>query len=280
MMLTKPFPLVTALQRNEKGCKLINDTRLYYEIKGEGQPLVFIHDFTLDHRMWDDQFFYFSKWYCCIRYDIRGYGQSALPGTQYYTFHDDLKNLMIALEIKEPVILVGLSMGGLIAANFALKFPRFTKAIILADTQIEGYTYKNFKLDAIFNKAKRKGIDYAKRQWFAHDLYAHARKNKVVAECLWQMIHFYSGWHFVDRALVALTEPSAWENLENIDVPALIIYGDLDLPDFKEISEAAAFRINRAKKIILHNTGHLSNMENPDAFNKQLHNFLSALPMD
>ena len=278
-MLTKLSPLPSA-QKNEKGCKLVNNTRLYYEIKGEGQPLVFIHDFTLDHRMWDDQFYYFSKWYRCIRYDIRGYGQSALPGTDYYSYHDDLKDLLISLQITEPVILVGLSMGGLIAANFALKFPRFTKAIVLANTQVEGYTFKTFKLDAIFNKAKRKGIDYAKRKWFAHDLFAQARKNKAVSECLWQMIHFYSGWHLVDKPLIALPEPSAWEDLENINVPTLVIYGDLDLADFKEISEAAVFRITGAKKAVLHNTGHISNMENPAVFNKELQNFLSALPFD
>ncbi|MEJ0105102.1 MAG: alpha/beta hydrolase [Bacteroidota bacterium] len=97
---------------------------------------------------------------------------------------------------------------------------------------------------------------------------------------LWQMIHFYSGWHLVDKTLVALPGPSAWENLENINVPALIIYGDLDLADFKEISEAAVFRITGAKKAVLHNTGHVSNMENPTVFNKELQNFLSALPFD
>ncbi|MEJ0105101.1 MAG: alpha/beta hydrolase [Bacteroidota bacterium] len=60
----------------------------------KANPLFFIHDFTLDHRMWDDQFYYFSKWYRCIRYDIRGYGQSALPGPEYYTYHDDLKRFI------------------------------------------------------------------------------------------------------------------------------------------------------------------------------------------
>ncbi len=102
-MLTKLSPLPSA-QKNEKGCKLVNNTRLYYEIKGEGQPLVFIHDFTLDHRMWDDQFYYFSKWYRCIRYDIRGYGQSALPGTDYYSYHDDLKDLLISLQITDSLV--------------------------------------------------------------------------------------------------------------------------------------------------------------------------------
>src|SRR3954462_14295788 len=130
-MLTKKQDLQVKFYKNEKGCKLVNGTRLYYEAKGEGQPLVFIHEFSLDHRMWDDQFYYFSRWYRCIRFDLRGFGQSALPGANSYTSHDDLKTLLIALDITVPVILVGHSLGGLIAVNFALKYPHFTQALVL-----------------------------------------------------------------------------------------------------------------------------------------------------
>lgn len=278
-MLTKPTHLSPPFKKGNTGCKLVNGTRLYYEMRGEGQPLIFIHDFALDHRMWDDQFYYFSKWYQCIRFDLRGYGQSALPGAQYYSFHNDLKALLESLQVYEPVIIVGLSLGGMIAVDFALQFPRLTKAIVLAGTQIEGYPYKTFRLETIFNKAKTKSIEYAKRKWFAHESFANARKNKPVSESIWQMIHFYSGWHWVDKPALSIEEPVAWDNLENINVPALIICGDLDLTDFKEISAAAAFRIPDAKKVILPATGHISNMENPGGFNKELQNFLSSLPV-
>jgi pimeloyl-ACP methyl ester carboxylesterase len=276
-MLTKPPLFSDPSDKTEKGCKLVNGTRLYYEMKGEGQPLVFIHAFTLDNRMWDDQFYFFSKWYCCIRYDIRGHGQSALPGSEPYTFQDDLKSLLFSLHISEPVILVGLSMGGRIASNFALQYPRFTKALVLADAQIEGFVFKRFKLDAIFSNAKKKGIDYAKSKWFAHELFASARNNKAVAKCLEQMIHFYSGWHFVDKNPVIHFNPPTWLQLKNIAVAALVIYGELDLPDFIEMSEGAALLIPGAKKAVLRNTGHMSNMENPAGFNKELQEFLESL---
>ena len=278
-MLTKSAVVAATVQDVEKGSKLINGTRLYYEIKGQGQPLVFVHTFTLDNRMWDDQFYFFSKFYRCIRYDIRGYGQSALPGTEPYTFQDDLKLLLFSLNISEPVILVGLSMGARIASNFALQFPRFTKALVLADAQIEGFTFREFKLDDIFNKAKKKSIDYAKRKWFAHDLFAPAKKNKIVAECLKQMIHFYSGWHFVEKNPVIHFNPPTWQLLKDIAVPSLIIYGEQDLPDFIEMCEGAATKIPRAKKVVLPDTGHLSNMENPVAFNKELQEFLESIPV-
>ena len=277
-MLTKsPVYTNVPAQKADKNCKLINGIRVYYEMKGTGQPLIFIHDFTLDNRMWDDQFYFFSKWYRCIRYDIRGYGQSSLPGSQSYTFQDDLKSLLFSLDISEPVILVGHSMGGRVASNFALQYPRFTKALVLADAQIEGYDFKEFKLDIIFNSAKQKSIEYAKRKWFGHNIFAQAKKNKLVSECLWQIIQSYSGWHFVSPNYPEPTNPCAWEQLENIEAPALIMYGDLDLPDFREMSEAAAARIPGAKKRILSNTGHMSNMENPAAFNNELQQFLKNL---
>jgi len=62
----------------KKGFAEVNDTRLYYEIVGKGHPLVLIHGFSLNTKMWDDQFETFAKRYKVIRYDVRGFGKSAL----------------------------------------------------------------------------------------------------------------------------------------------------------------------------------------------------------
>lgn len=276
-MLTTTLVFSAPAHKTEKGCKLVNGTRLYYEIKGEGQPIVFVHGFMLDCRMWDDQFNYFSKWYRCIRYDIRGYGLSALPGNEPYTFQEDLKSLLFSLEIREPVILVGHSLGGRIASNFALQYPRFTKALVLADSQFEGYVFKGFKLDTIFRSAITKGIEYAKRKWLALELFAPARRNKIVTQRIETMLRFYSGWHFVDKNPVVHFIPPTWRQLSNILVPSLIIYGVLDLPDFKEMSEGAAEKIPGAIKVVLPDTGHMSNMENPTEFNRELLDFFDSL---
>jgi pimeloyl-ACP methyl ester carboxylesterase len=230
--------------------------------------------------MWDNQFHYFTKYYRCIRIDLRGFGQSALPGNEPYSYQDDLKTLLNALEISDPVILVGHSIGGKAAINFALRYPRYTKALILANTEIEGYAFKDFKIEPIHSSAQKKSIEYARRKWITHELFAPARKNKLLAECLDQMIHFYSGWHFVSGdSLVALT-PSPWDRLQAIHVPTLIINGELDLPDFKEIGETAAAVIPGAKRAVLPHTGYLCNMESPVLFNKELKQFLESVTAD
>ena len=277
-MLTTTLVYSAPAHKTEKGCKLVNGTRLYYEIKGEGQPLVFIHGFMVDSRMWDDQFHYFSKWYRCIRYDIRGYGQSALPGNEPYTFQQDLKSLLYALEISEPVILVGHSLGGRIASNFALKYPRFTRALVLVDSQIEGYVFRQFPLETIFRSAITKGIEYAKRKWLALEFFVPAQRNKKVMQRLAEMLHGYTGWHLVDHNPVLHFVPPTWQQLSNITVPSLIVYGSLDPADYKAMSEGAAANIPGAVKVVLPDTGHMSNMESPGMFNTKLLDFLEGLP--
>src|SRR5574341_1505455 len=94
----------------------VNGTKLYYEMRGEGQPLVFIHGGGFDRRMWDDQFEPFSKQFKVIRYDVRGYGKSAMP-TRPYSDVDDLHQLLNTLRVKKTH-LVGLCMGSRIAVEF------------------------------------------------------------------------------------------------------------------------------------------------------------------
>lgn len=65
--------------RGRSGFADVNGTRLWYEVAGSGLPLVLIHGFTLDTRMWDDQLGTFAKYFRVIRYDVRGFGKSALP---------------------------------------------------------------------------------------------------------------------------------------------------------------------------------------------------------
>ena len=89
----------------------VNGTRLYYEMSGSGDPIVLIHGFTFDVRMWDDQVQAFSQQYQVIRYDVRGFGRSALPTEQAYARVDDLKALLDHLGIAGAYLL-GLSMGG------------------------------------------------------------------------------------------------------------------------------------------------------------------------
>jgi len=114
-----------------------NGTTLYYEMKGKGHPLVLVHGGYMDRRMWDDQFSIFSQNYQVIRYDIRGFGKSALPQVPYADWQD-LFNLLTFLEV-EKTYLLGLSLGGVIALDFTLMYPEMVDAIILVGPPVPGY---------------------------------------------------------------------------------------------------------------------------------------------
>jgi len=114
----------------EKGFAQVNGTKLYYEIAGTGEPLVLLHGNFGDRRHWDFQFYSLSKNYKVIRYDVRGYGKSALPKSdEQYNDYNDLKALLDFLEIEKAHI-CGLSMGSGIAVDFTIAYPEMSKSLI------------------------------------------------------------------------------------------------------------------------------------------------------
>lgn len=80
------------LKNFKKGFFTISGSKIYYEIAGKGEPLIFIHADTLDTRQWDSQFKFFARKYQVIRYDIRGFGRSSIPSTESYSFSEDLNS--------------------------------------------------------------------------------------------------------------------------------------------------------------------------------------------
>ena len=116
----------------------VNGTHLYYERAGTGHPLVLIHGFTLNTQMWEDQFAVFAQHYQTIRYDMRGFGRSALPAEEPFTAVDDLRALLDALGVSRTFVL-GLSLGGSVAIDFALAYPERTSALVLVDPALRGW---------------------------------------------------------------------------------------------------------------------------------------------
>src|SRR5215210_3003339 len=87
----------------------VNGTRLFYEIAGAGPPLTLIYGFSLDTRMWEDQYAALAQCYRVLRYDVRGFGRSAVPGANRYSHAEDLRALLGYLEI-EHTALIGFSL--------------------------------------------------------------------------------------------------------------------------------------------------------------------------
>src|SRR5439155_21106094 len=108
----------------------VNGGKIYYEVAGQGHVLVLIHGGQLDRRMWDEQFQFFAQKYRVIRYDVRGFGNSP-AATKPYSNTEDLAALLKCLKV-DKAYLVGLSLGGMTAINFALIHPEMVDALALA----------------------------------------------------------------------------------------------------------------------------------------------------
>ena len=112
----------------------VGDVELYYEIHGEGPPVVLIHGLAGDCSAWAPQIKVLENDYRVIALDNRGAGRSSSPDYPYTTRHfaDDTVGLMDALEIAEPAHVIGRSMGGAIAQEMAINYPGTRSAICFA----------------------------------------------------------------------------------------------------------------------------------------------------
>ncbi|MBC2697827.1 MAG: alpha/beta hydrolase [ANME-2 cluster archaeon] len=113
----------------------VNDIELFYEVHGEGEPIIFSHGWMCDCSVWNSQIEFFSEKYKVIAYDQRGHGKSDKPKSDYSieTLSNDLYSLIQELNL-EKVILVGHSMGGMTAITFALNHPDKVSKLVLVGT--------------------------------------------------------------------------------------------------------------------------------------------------
>ena len=264
--------------QTQTGFAEVNGTRLYYEVAGSGHPLVLIHGMSLDTRMWEDQFEPLAQQYQVIRYDVRGFGKSALPTGGSYAHTDDLKALLEYLDITHAAIL-GLSMGGSIAVDFALEHPDATDALIPVDSRLSGWQpdaeWTAFS-QAVRVRAKEAGIQAARDLWLYSPVFNPALEHPEVAPRLIQIVTEYSGWHWVNENPLRVPDPPAVQRLDTIRMPTLIILGERDFPDCQAVAEALHQGIPKARKVVLPRVGHMSNMEAPERFNALIVDFLAA----
>jgi 3-oxoadipate enol-lactonase len=131
--------------RQESGFSEVNVARLYFEITGVGEPLTLVHAGIADRRMWESQVAALASRYRVIRYDMRGFGRSAMVEGPY-AHHEDLRALLDSLGI-ERAFLVGCSMGGATIIDFALQNPGRCHALVLIGSAVSGFLAESYPPD-------------------------------------------------------------------------------------------------------------------------------------
>ena len=268
---------------------LINGVNLYYQVTGQGFPLVWCHEFGGAYESWEPQVKFFSRRYQIITYNARGYPPSQVPeDPSAYSPEqavEDLYGLLRHLSIQQAYI-GGLSMGGNVALNFGLTHPEMARALIVAATG-SGTTHPE--------RFQQEGTEMARR--------LETEGMEAVAELYARgpaRVQFLrkdpKGWEEFKKGLAAhsatgsahtfrgaiLRRPTIFaleDKLRALEVPTLIMIGDEDEP----CVEPAIFmkrHIPRSGLVVLPQSGHTINLEEPDLFNRAVLDFLTAVEAD
>jgi pimeloyl-ACP methyl ester carboxylesterase len=260
----------------------IDGAKLYYEVRGEGHPLLLLHAGVADSRMWDDQFGTFTQHYTVVRYDLRGFGKSQVPPGQF-AHHDDAARLLSTIGIEKAHV-VGASFGGYVAVDLALAYPGMVASLVLSAPIISGYEPSSEELRNFFaeeEEALNRGdlvgaTELNLRMWVDGPHRKPEQVNPDVRErvCEMQMCAF--ALPVPEDAERRTLTPPAITRLSEIQVPTLIISGDQDVPEFVEVSDLIAAGISGAKKVLIHGVAHLPSLEQPQSFNRTVLEFLEG----
>lgn len=267
------------VMRTTTGFISVNNARLYHEIAGDGFPLVLIHAGISDHRMWDDQIAIFAKRYKVVRYDVRGFGRSAMPEGESFSVIEDQRLLLDALGI-ERACAMGVSMGGGIALNFAIAHPEMVAALVLVASGLPGAPASETVLQrrALINTAVEAG-DRLKLLDLMVDLWADGVEHRAppsVRERVREMFRDNMSLLFLKNVPQQDSPWKAIDRLAEIRAPTLIIVGDRDQPDLLENAELLASGIAGARKVVIPGAAHMVNMERPQEFNRIVLDFLTT----
>jgi pimeloyl-ACP methyl ester carboxylesterase len=260
----------------------LSQTKIAYVDEGRGLPILLVHGFPLDHSMWEAQIAVLSPHSRVIAPDLRGFGGTPLApgdaerGVSMEAYADDLIELLAALAIREPVVLVGFSMGGYVAWQFVRKHVGKLRALIQCDTKA--------KADNDEARAGRLKMAESVAEWgsgrvaelMEPKLFAPAtveKRPEVVAEVR-SIIERTppAGIAAAQRGMATRLDVTSL--LPSIQVPTLVLVGEHDVisppSEMKEIADA----IPGAGYVTIPRAGHMTSVEEPAAVNEALLEFV------
>lgn len=256
----------------------VNGARIHYERSGSGFPVVFLHAGVADSRMWEPQVAAFAEHFDVVRPDERGFGQSELPAMRWSS-RDDLLKIMDSLELK-PAHLVGCSMGGMLAIDFALDHPERVSKLVLVGTGIGGANFgKKYPELWADVRAADKAHDLAALNQAEMKLFLAGPRRPVEAidkrlRELFLDMNATSMESDFDSAPTEDLDPPAVERLGEISAPTLLVVGDEDIGPIFDATELLLEKVKGARKAVIHDAAHLPNLEHPDEFNRIVLDFL------
>lgn len=271
---------------NEGFVPVSGDGKIYYEEKGVGEALILLHGHSLDTRMWDLQFDEFAEHYRTIRLDFRGYGRSSKQTETFqFTHLDDLLAVMDSLNIEKAHV-VGLSMGAFVAGDMVAMAPERMLSCVMASGGIRSVqgpsepmgAEESARRDKEIAELKAKGVDVYKQEWLEALISDGGSRREEMREPLWRMIDDWDAWQPLHKEVRMFWAREAWKRLEELRpaIPTLMIRGD-SKGEGKPYHPKELDFIPNGTALVLPDCGHMMNMEQPEAFNKAVLQFVKGI---
>jgi 3-oxoadipate enol-lactonase len=259
----------------------LNGARIHYRRSGAGFPVVFLHAGVADSRMWEPQAAGLAKHFDVITPDMRGFGESELPAAAWSPTADVLA-LMEALGLRQAPHLIGCSIGGRTAIDFALEHPERVSKLVLVGAGVSGEAFddENDNLYAeVIAAEKAKDLvalnEAEMKLWLVGPGRTPAHVDQRLRDLFLDM-NGRSLQNDFEGAPMEKLDPPAVGRLGEIKAPTLVIVGDHDLPEVQKSADLLMSKIRGARKAVIHDAAHLPNLEHPEKFNRLVLDFLNG----
>lgn len=262
-------------ERMDDSNDLLNTIDLAYAEAGQGDPLVLIHGLGGSRRDWELQWPALTPHFRMVTPDLRGHGVSPRPPGPYRIglFAADVAMLMRRIEAR-PAHVVGLSLGGAVAQQLALDAPELVRSLVLVNTAAsfvsDGWRRRLMGVQRFaatyFRGMDKVAADVAQRL-FPHEEQAPLR-NEATARL---SVNAPSAYR---NSLMAIARFNAIDQLSSITCPTLVISGDTDYAVPMSVKERLAGGLPNSRLVVIPHSGHATPMDQPEAFNKLVLEFL------
>ncbi|WP_037607737.1 alpha/beta fold hydrolase [Streptacidiphilus rugosus] len=258
------------------------DGSLVYRDAGTGRPVVLLHSVFVDHTMFDAQFADLAQRYRVIAPDARGHGGSA-NASRPFRQTDDLAALLRHLEL-EPAVLVGTSMGALIAVDTALEHPELVRGLVVVGRGTGNPDLTDPWAQSVHDAQNRamaagdiQGWIDAWVLWAAGPHRAIDEVGPAIVARLREMVIRTLSKHTPDETDHTVAVENVCTRAKEIAVPVLGLYGDLDAPGLIETVERLMSAVPDGDTVAMRGTAHYPTMERPEEFNRLVEDFLAEV---
>ncbi|MFS0726264.1 alpha/beta fold hydrolase [Paenibacillus sp. 1P07SE] len=247
------------------------DTVFFYEVSGEGEPIIFTHGASWNHEQWQEQVAFLKSSYKLVTWDVRGHGRSTLPEGRVdpEDFSKDLVALMDHLQLKQAT-LTGLSMGGHISLQTAIRYPDRVKRLVLIGTPCSNSFNWYEKMFVPVNRFTSKWISMKMSGAIQAKMLSkfNPANYEYITRAFSMMTH--DNWN---RVWSAVTRMESKHDLQKVKCPTLLLIGDHDtMTNYQQ--DYMHQNISNSELKVISRAHHATNLDNPEEVNLAILEFM------